>query len=217
MFSECGTTTNTTRMCGTGFAPEAELIRLARSGDEEALRELFLTARDPCMRLAMSLLRDGDDARDELQNAFLNAYTHLASFNENSKFSTWVGRILINRCHLRIRERRRMPTVPHETMGKSTGFSVAFEQRATGTPECRLGSVEVRRLVSEELQLIPGSLRKALELRFIQELSPAETARRLNLSLSAAKSRVHRAQQCLKARMMRHCGLRGAGTLTRQI
>jgi len=53
-------------------APEAELIRLARLRDQEAFRELFLRAHESCMGLAMSILRDREDAR-EMQNALLSA------------------------------------------------------------------------------------------------------------------------------------------------
>ncbi len=151
-----------------------------------------------------------------MQNAFLNAYTHLASFSENAKFSSWVGRIVINRCRIRMRQQRRMRSVPYETLGQKGNLYFAFEPRETETPEVHWGTAEVRRLVSEELELIPGPFRRALELRFIHGLPPDEVARELNLSISATKSRLHRAQKCLKTRMIRHCGVRGAATLTRQ-
>lgn len=194
--------------------PEAELIRLARQCDEEAFRELFLRTRERCMRLAMSMLRDRDDARDEIQNAFLNAYIHLASFNENAKFSSWVARILINRCKTRILQRCRSRLVAYESPGDDAESISAHELRDTRTPEWHLGAFEVRRLVSNELQRIPGPFKHALELRFIQGLSPNEIAQRLNISISATKSRLNRAQKCLKSRLIRHCGARGAATLT---
>jgi RNA polymerase sigma-70 factor (ECF subfamily) len=93
-------------------APEAELIRLARLRDQEAFRELFLRAHESCMGLAMSILRDREDA-SEMQNALLSAYTHLPSFSGNAKFSSWLARIVINRCKIRIRQRCSSRAAPY--------------------------------------------------------------------------------------------------------
>lgn len=193
--------------------PERELIRLARQQDNEAYRELTARTRKSCMGLAMSMLHNREDAMDELQNAFWNAYVHLDSFGQNAKFSTWVGKIVINRCLMRIRHYRRVRLVSFEKINISGHVYGAYEPKDTVTPEVNLGATELRRIVADELRLIPQPLRRALELRFIQELPPDEIARQLNLSLPATKSRLHRAQNCLKDRMMRHCGRRGAATL----
>jgi RNA polymerase sigma-70 factor (ECF subfamily) len=197
-------------------APEAELIRLARLRDQEAFRELFLRAHDSCMGLAMSILRDREDASDEMQNALLSAYTHLPSFSGNAKFSSWLARIVINHCKIRIRQRCKSRAVPCEIVGKEGNAYCPHEPQDMQTPERYLGAFEVRRLVSAELQLIPRPFRRALELRFVHGLSPNEVARQLNLSVSATKSRLHRAQKFLRTRMIRHCGLRGVATLTGQ-
>ena len=194
-------------------APEAELIRRARLRDEEAFRELFLRARESCMGLAMSILRDREDASDEIQNALLSAYTHLPSFSGNAKFSSWLARIVINRCKIRFRQRCRSRA--YEIVGEEGNVYCPHEPRDTQTPEGYLGAFEVRRLVSAELQLIPRPFRRALELRYIHGLSPNEVARQLKLSVPATKSRLHRTQKFLRTRMIRHCGVRG-GTLTGQ-
>jgi RNA polymerase sigma-70 factor, ECF subfamily len=195
--------------------PERELIRLARQQDDEAFRELIVRTRKSCMGLAMSMLHNREDAMDELQNAFWNAYAHLDSFGQNAKFSTWVGKIVINRCLMRIRHYRRIRFVSYEKTNTNGDLYGAYEAKETATPEVNLGATELRRIVAHELRLIPQPLGRALELRFIQELSPDEIARQLNLSLPATKSRLHRAQNYLKDRMLRHCGKRGAATLIR--
>src|SRR5205823_3956136 len=121
----------------------------------------------------------------------------------------WVGRIVINRCLMRIRHYRRIRFVSFVSYEKtSTNGDIygAYEPSDTVTPEVNLGATELRRIVADELRLIPQPLRRALELRFIQELPPDEIARQLNLSLPATKSRLHRAQNSLKDRMLRHCG-----------
>src|SRR6185436_12247925 len=79
------------------------LVRSAKSGSEAAFAELMRRSWDGTLRLALSHLRNQDDAIDEVQSAYWKAYTHLKTFEENSKFSTWVGRIVINRCIMRLR------------------------------------------------------------------------------------------------------------------
>jgi DNA-directed RNA polymerase specialized sigma24 family protein len=106
--------------------------------------------------------------------------------------------------------------VPYEIVGEKGNVYCPHEPLETQTPEGFMGALEVRRLVSAELQLSPRPFRRPLELHFIHGLSTNEVARQLNLSVSATKSRLHRAQKFLKVRMIRHCGVRGLATLTGQ-
>ena len=76
-------------------------------------------------------------------------------------------------------------------------------------------SVKVEQVLRRELAHIPVSLRVPLELRYFENMGLEDIAQALNLTLSATKSRLHRAHACLRRRMVRHCGSRGIGTLTR--
>ena len=87
--------------------PEYELVRLTKLGNVPAFEELVSRTRDVCLRVATSILRCREDARDEVQNAFWLAYSRIDLFTYQSKFSTWLARIVINRCFLRLRTGQR--------------------------------------------------------------------------------------------------------------
>jgi RNA polymerase sigma-70 factor (ECF subfamily) len=80
-------------------------------------------------------------------------------------------------------------------------------------PERLLGREEVQLLVRQEVRRIPVLLRQPLEYHHLEGLPLEQVARRLGISVAAAKSRLSRAHEYLRHRMARHCGVRGAVTL----
>ena len=195
--------------------PEARLVELAQQGDEGAFQELLRQVRESCLNIASSILHNREDAQDEVQNAFWKAYTHLRSFNHESTFSTWVKRIVINRCLMRYRRARRLPFVSYESVGPEGETYFAHEPTDHDTPEQDLGFKEIHGVLRQELARLPIILRRPLEMRYISELPLDVMADRLGITIPATKSRLHRAQLYLKKSMLRHYGRRGAGTLVR--
>ena len=185
---------------------EEQLLQLARQGSEEAFAELMHRHGAAARKAALGILRDEGDAEDEVQNAWWKAWRHLGEFEGDSRFSTWVTRIVINQCLMRLRQDRRaaflyldaeIPGLDH----------VSLELRdESGTPEDRLCREEVRRLVTREIGRIPPLLRSALVLREVNQLPMPEVAERLGISLAAAKSRLLRARHELRDRLEKHCG-----------
>lgn len=191
------------------------LIRLAREGDENAYKELMRRSWEICMHAAVCSLGNREDALDEVQNAFWKAYSHLHTFNQQAKFSTWVARIVMNQCLMRIREKKRIHLVPQTAFDSSGEEYIIHEAIATETPEDLVGDIELRALVRYELNRIPILLRVPLELRYIRGMELEEVAGCLKITVAAAKSRLHRGHRYLRDRMLKHCGTRGMGTLTR--
>src|SRR5262245_58720760 len=89
------------------LSADHDLVPLAQSGDDAAFTELIHRHRAICYSLAVSILRNAPDAEDEVQNAIWKAYSHLDQFNFESKFSTWLTRIVVNQCLMRLRKQRR--------------------------------------------------------------------------------------------------------------
>jgi RNA polymerase sigma-70 factor (ECF subfamily) len=195
--------------------PESTLVEMAQRGDERAFHELIGRARDGCLRLATAILHNREDAQDEVQSAFWKAYTHIRWFGQQSKFSTWVARIVINHCLMRHRRMRRIRFVSYDAVTPEGDSYVAHHAVEPNTPEHGLGRRELRDVLRLELHRIPPLLRFPLELRYLHDLPLEDVAKRLGISVPATKSRLHRAQGYLRDRMLRHCGLRGAGTLMR--
>lgn len=193
--------------------PESTLVRLAQQGNQAAFRELTGRTREGCIRMAMTILRNRDDAEDEVQNAIWKAYTHLPLFNHQSAFSTWMIRIVINHCLMRYRRMRRVRFVSYETAGSEGEWYALHEPVQSETPEHSLGREQLSQLLRTEIRRIPPFLRAPLEMRYLQDRSLEDVACALGISVAATKSRLHRAQGYLKDRMLPHCGRRGVATL----
>ena len=185
---------------------DEELAKLAREGDREAFAGLTLRHYRSSLALAVSILRDRGEAEDEVQNAYWKAYRHVGQFQGESTFSTWMTRIVINQCLMRLRQRRRAGlAVPIDLSAGPERRPVELRD-VRRTPEEELGKVEVAALVRREVGRIPPMLRSALVLRDMQELSMQEVAARLGVTVAAAKSRLLRARAELRERMRKHMG-----------
>src|SRR5947208_16239270 len=77
-------------------SPEDLLVRLAQANDEDAFKELMTRSWERCTRIARCILGNREDAIDEVQTAFWKAYIHIGSFNQYSRFSIWLARIVTN-------------------------------------------------------------------------------------------------------------------------
>ena len=86
--------------------PDEILVKMAQAGDNAAFAELVVRHQNSCSKLALSILRDKSDAEDEVQNACWKAYEHIGQFQQDSKFSTWLTRIVVNQCLMRLRQTR---------------------------------------------------------------------------------------------------------------
>jgi RNA polymerase sigma-70 factor, ECF subfamily len=193
--------------------PDDELVRLAQQRDEDAFAELLRRSQDVCYRMAFSILHDWESAADEVQNAFWKAYRHLPRFSQQSRFSTWLVRIVMNHCimHLRRENGRSVRLDKLTADGEVNPPNVG----SPSSPEDELGQKQMREVVRREVARIPPKLRAPLELRCLDELPEKEVAVKMGLSVAAVKSRVIRGREILRVPMMRHCGTRGVGTLTR--
>ena len=197
----------------TGLA-DGHLVSLAQQGSEKAFGELMGRHAKVMMKVAMGILQDTQEAEDELQNAWLKAWQHIGGFAGDSRFTTWLTRIVMNQCLMRLRHTRRARFLYMDAPAPGEE-RVTFELRDTElTPEQGLGKREVNDLVRREIARIPPILREALVLREVKQLPMPEVAEELGISLAAAKSRLLRARHELRTRMEKYCGHTGAATLT---
>ncbi|MFN0104282.1 MAG: sigma-70 family RNA polymerase sigma factor [Bryobacteraceae bacterium] len=192
---------------------DADLIQSARSGDAAAFTELVTRHYQSSLKLARSILRDFEDAEDEVQNAFTKVYLHLSRFEGNSRFSTWLSRIVVNQCLMRLRKARRARFAYLDDPGSEEG-SVRLELAdPAANPEQSLGRAQVEAILRREVNCIPPLLREPLLLRESMRMPLSDVAEKLNITEAAAKSRLLRARRELKTRLIRHQGIRGPATL----
>jgi RNA polymerase sigma-70 factor (ECF subfamily) len=189
------------------------LVILCQLGENGAFAELMDRHRRSAMKLALSILHDKLDAEDEVQNAFWKAYQHIGQFQQDSKFSTWLTRIVVNQCLMRLRQGRRAKFyyLDDTPMGDDVVTLQLEDKRQS--PERKLAQTEVARVLHGEIQRIPPLLRHVFLLRDVQRRPMPEVANQLGISVAAAKSRLLRARAELRTRMERHHGRRGPAML----
>lgn len=192
--------------------PDEVLVTLAQAGDNQAFATLIERHHSSCSKLAYSIVRDKQDAEDEVQNACWKAFEHIGQFQRDAKFSTWLTRIVVNQCLMRLRQTRRSRLVYIEDT--ATEDSRAFDLPAiTDSPEQALAKSELGDVLRHEIGRIPPMLRNVFVLRDVQELPMQDVADKLGISVAAAKSRLLRARIELRNRLEKHQGRLGPATL----
>ena len=181
---------------------ETELVKLAQQGDESAFSLLVEQNQRRIYNLALRMTRNPDDAAELTQDAFLNAWRGLASFQGGSSFSTWLYRLASNACIdlLRRRKRRQEGEAPHSLDDEEAGWP---EPAAPGGgPEEELEQKERRQALERELRALPDHQREILVMREVSGLSYQEIGELLSLDLGTVKSRLARARLALKKRLL---------------
>ena len=159
------------------------------------------------LAVARRIVGTEEDARDVVQDAFLNAFKNLDRFEGNSKLSTWLHRIAVNAALMKLRTRKRKPEQPIDALLPAFLEDGHHEERFQSWEEPvdkALERAETRDLVRRQIDALPESYRTVLVLRDIEGLDTEETARMLGLSVNATKIRLHRARQALRAMLAPH-------------
>jgi RNA polymerase sigma-70 factor (ECF subfamily) len=181
-------------------AKEASLVRQAQAGDQAAFAQLV----QPYMRLAyhvaLRITGNREDAEDASKQSLLKTFVRLDQFNGESLFSTWLTRIAINEALMKVRKRRSEDAhLLHETHAEQETSPVDMLHAGEDVhPELLYQKWENQRLLKKAIDELQGTSRAVVWMLGMQERKTRETARLLNLSESAVKSRFLRARQQLR-------------------
>jgi len=140
-----------------------------------------------------------------MQQAYINAYTHLDQFAERAQFSTWLTRIAIYEALSR--RRRRHPTSSLDEMDDRTMEELTASH---STPERDAYTGELRQILESSIDALPEPYRLVFTLRDVEGLSTAETAEGLAIGAEAVKTRLHRARAMLRRELFGRVGAEAA-------
>jgi RNA polymerase sigma-70 factor (ECF subfamily) len=183
------------------LADEAQLLDLVRSGDARASESLVSQYAGTMLIVARRFVGP-NEAEDVVQESFLSAFRSLNSFRGRARIATWLHRIVVNHCLMRLRRRRRKPEVCIDDLLPSfdeTGHHARPVTPWSTRPEDQLNREETRAQVRTRIEQLPDAYRAVILLRDIEEFSTDEAAVMLGISRAAVKIRLHRARQALRA------------------
>ena len=177
----------------TSQDPELATIQLARAGDRRAFCCLVETYQKPLYNLCYRVLGNPHDAEEAAQEAFLRAYTRLSSYDSARPFKTWLFAIAHHYCIDRLRRRRLVWLSLDDEPAPDT---VAWRSPAS-TPEATAMRHERDNEIQALLASLPPKDRSAVVMRYWYDLSYEEIAAATATTVSAVKSRLHRARCAL--------------------
>ena len=153
------------------------------------------------LAVARRFLRTEEDSADAVQDAFLSAFRSLEGFERNSALGTWLHRIVVNVCLMRLRARSRSREVRIDDLLPTfdeTGHHSHPVRPWEDDALARLTRAETRAHVRACIDRLPDPYREVLVLRDIEELDTEQTAQQLGINPGAVKTRLHRARQALR-------------------
>jgi RNA polymerase sigma-70 factor (ECF subfamily) len=180
---------------------DVELLGRIRGGDERACAAMVRRHGGRMLTVARRFLRTDEDSADAVQDAFLAAFRSLDGFEGNSALGTWLHRIVVNVCLMRLRARSRSREVGIDDLLPTfdeTGHHARPVRPWGDHGLARLTRAETCAQVRACIDELPAPYREVLLLRDIEELDTEQTAQHLGINPGAVKTRLHRARQALR-------------------
>ncbi|NLW02465.1 MAG: sigma-70 family RNA polymerase sigma factor [Clostridiaceae bacterium] len=168
-----------------------EIVRLCLQGRTEFFERLVDRYQKLVYSLAMTRLKDPYLAEDAAQEAFVKAYRHLASYNPEYKFSTWIARITANTCTDLLRKRKGF--YPVDSAPEATD--------PEGTPEQHVITRETKKRLETLIDGLSPKYKQPLMLYHISGMKYDEIAEYLKVPMSIVKNRIYRARKMLREAM----------------
>jgi RNA polymerase sigma-70 factor (ECF subfamily) len=187
---------------------DAEVIERAQRGDHAAFRVLVERYQGRAFGLALRVLRDEEQARDAVQDAFVKAHGSLARFEGRSGFYTWLYRLVMNVC-IDMKRRDRSGRQVEWEEERAVEIAQGAEALAPGSadperegPGAELERSQLRAALVRAIAALPEDARRTLELREIDGLSYAEIARAVGVPKGTVMSRLYYARRRVRAALV---------------
>jgi RNA polymerase sigma-70 factor (ECF subfamily) len=167
---------------------ERELLEQAQAGDLDAFAEFMRTFERRIRAVCYRLLDDARDVDETVQDTFVQAWLNLHRFRGDAAPYTWLYRIAVNEALMR-RRRKTLPTSE-------------LQETSVASGEDAFAAADARAFLIACLRALPDDYRAAVVLRDVEGLSNEEVAAALEISLAAAKSRIHRGRMQLREQLV---------------
>ena len=183
---------------------DEQIVAHVRNGQTALFEVLMRRHNERVYRAARAILRDDSEAEDVMQQAYVNAYTHLRQFDGRAAFATWLTRIAVHEALARIRRGSRFEPLDASA---DTGPWPMMKGAPTYDPERQAMAREMAGLLEAAVDRLPDGAREVFVLRDVQGLDTSETAESLGISAEAVKTRLSRARAALRRDLFKRSGV----------
>ena len=181
---------------------DAQAIQQVLHGNNSMFELLMRRYNERVYRAARSIVRDEQEAEDVMQQAYVNAFTHLRQFNGSAQFSTWLTKIAINEALARVRRRGRYEPLDDDL----SNVEPLMSSNPAQSPERQAFAGELRNLLESAIDALPDGMREVFVLRQVEGLSTSEAAECLGVSQDVVKTRLSRGRAHLRRRLVERTG-----------
>lgn len=165
-----------------------QLVEACKAGSRIAHNELYSEYAKSMYNICYRMMNNAEDARDMLQEGFIEAFTHLSLFRFESTFGAWLKKIMINRCINAVKKKRQMSMVDEDPPDLAAADEVVDEEKL------RLDVARVKRAMDQ----LPHGARIIFSLYLIEGYDHSEIAEIMQISESTSKTQFMRARQMVK-------------------
>lgn len=181
---------------------DEEVVKQVLDGNTAIFELLMRRYNERVYRVARSIVRDEAEAEDVMQQAYVNAFTHLRQFNGAARFSTWLTRIAINESLARVRRQDRYETFDDDLSNAET----LMADNPPPDPERQAFVGEVRSLLEWAVDTLPDGMREVFVMRQVEGMSTSEVAAALDVSEDVVKTRLSRGRVVLRRVLLERTG-----------
>jgi RNA polymerase sigma-70 factor (ECF subfamily) len=197
-----------------GSHTEAGLVERLKAGDQDALESIFNLYSSKLYNVAQRILGDAADAEEAVQDVFWTAYCKAKSFQGNSQFSTWLYRLTVNAALGKIRRSKKGKETTYEEFlpkfAKDGHHQVRPVVDWSNTVEESYAQQETQTLLAQALDQLKPLDKSIVVLSDLEGMSDKEIAVITKLTVSAVKTRLHRARLFLRGKLAVHLGYSGS-------
>ncbi len=182
---------------------DQEVVERVKAG-ETALYEIIMRRYNQRLyRIARAILRDGAEAEDVMQDAYVRAYQYLYQYAGDALFSTWLTRIAVHEALRRLRLRKRNEPLEDSEYDEEGPMSAV---ETSPDPEQRASMAETGQLLEEAIMGLPERFRAVVMMRDVEQMNTAETAEALELTEENVKVRLHRGHALMRGWLFARVG-----------
>jgi RNA polymerase sigma-70 factor (ECF subfamily) len=187
---------------GSPDLSDEEIIQQVVAGNTAMFELLMRRYNERVYRAARAIVSDEEEAEDVMQQAYVNAFTHLHQFTGAARFSTWLTKIAVHESLARVRRRGRYEAFDEEA---SSGEPLMSRSSAEN-PERQAFTGELRGLLEWAIDTLPPGMREVFVLRDVEGLSTSEVAETLDVSEDVVKTRLSRGRAALRRVLLERTG-----------